>query len=56
MSCVLLSLIVNAATFHYDCRVDVCDSLTRDQKTFCNTYQRITNKNCIASKQSHTSE
>ena len=42
--------------FLYDRHPDVCDRLISVQRTFCNTHQRIMNKNCAASKKSHTPE
>ena len=39
---------LHATIFRQDCHFEVCDPLTRVQGAFCNTYERITNKNCSA--------
>ena len=41
---------IQATILIYDCHRGVCDILTRVQRTFCNTYQPITNKNFTATE------
>ena len=38
--------------FH-DCHLDACDSLIQIPGAFCNTYKRITDKNCAAYTHDH---
>ena len=42
--------------FPHDCHLDVCEWLSKVHKAFCNTYQRIINKNCATYNDIHQND